>query len=283
MKKSYKRRRQGPGVAHPSRRLVEVNKSKKNTQQTGERIQKVLANLGVASRREVERLILAGEVLVDKKPATLGQPLLGHEMVEIKGQRVMLKGLKSEVARRVIAYYKPLGYISTRHDPQGRPTIFSQLPKLKEGRWISIGRLDINTSGLLLLTNDGQLANQLMHPKYQIEREYLVRVFGQINEAKLSQLEQGVELEEGMAKFQNIMVINPNENVQNHQLLVTLTEGKNREVRRMWEAVDCQVNRLKRVRYGSYSLPKTLKEGKTIDLTEAEIQALIQLVTDKKA
>lgn len=241
---------------------------------SGERIQKKLANLGFGSRREIERLIEAGEVKVNNKPATLGQHLIGNELVQVKGRKVVLSDVKTETKTRVIAYHKPLGVLCTRKDDRGRRTVFQDLPPLKNARWVMIGRLDANTSGLLLFTNNGKLANDLMHPSAEIEREYLVRVFGTVTEDKLKQLEAGVKLEDGPAAFDHIYAISPDDEAMNNHFMVTLHEGRNREVRRLWEAVDCQVNRLKRVRYGSYEIPKTLKQGKTVELTLNEIKKL---------
>ncbi len=250
------------------------NQSKKSNQIKGERIQKKLANLGFGSRREIERLIEAGLVKVNNKPATLGQHLIGNELIQVKGRKVVLSDIRSEKKTRVIAYHKPLGVLCTRKDEQNRPTVFKDLPSLKNARWVMIGRLDANTSGLLLFTNNGKLANDLMHPSNEIEREYLVRVFGEVTEEKLQQLEAGIELEDGMANFDNIIAISPDEEAKNNHFKVTLHEGRNREVRRLWEAVDCQVSRLKRVRYGSYEIPKSLKQGKTVELTMSEIKKL---------
>ncbi|MBS9778452.1 MAG: rRNA pseudouridine synthase [Gammaproteobacteria bacterium] len=255
------------------------NQSKSNKRKpTGERIQKKLANLGFGSRREIERLIEDGLVKVNNKRATLGQHLIGNELIQIKGRKVVLSDVRSEKKTRVIAYYKPLGVMCTRKDEQGRPTVFDHLPSLKNARWVMVGRLDANTSGLLLFTNNGGLANRLMHPSSEVEREYLVRVFGEVTEEKLQQLERGVELEDGPACFDNIIAISPDDEAKNNHFKVTLHEGKNREVRRLWEAVECQVSRLKRVRYGSFEIPKTLKQGKTVDLTTGEINKLIKSV-----
>ncbi|PIE42187.1 MAG: 23S rRNA pseudouridylate synthase B [Gammaproteobacteria bacterium] len=257
--------------------------SRSSRKPIGERIQKKLAHLGFGSRREIERLIEAGEVKVNNKPATLGQHLIGNELVQVKGRKVVLSDIKSETRTRIIAYHKPVGVMCTRKDEKNRPTVFKDLPPLKNGRWVMIGRLDANTSGLLLFTNNGKLAHQLMHPSSEIERDYLVRVFGEVNEEKLSLLEKGLELEDGMANFDKIVAISPDEEAMNNHFIVTLREGRNREVRRLWEAVDCQVSRLKRVRYGSYEIPKTLRQGKTVELTARECDKLSKLLTDKPA
>lgn len=258
-----------------------TNKSKKPAQ-SGERIQKKLASLGFGSRRQIERWIEEGLVKVNKKPATIGQHLIGNELVEVKGRKVVLSEIKSDSKLRVIAYHKPLGEVCTRRDEEGRPTVFNRLPPLKNSRWVMIGRLDINTQGLLLFTNNGQFANNLMHPRNGIEREYLVRVFGEVSAAKIKQLESGVMLEDGMAAFDKVIAVNApsdeEEASNNNFYRVVLTEGKNREVRRLWEAVDCQVSRLKRIRYGSFEIPKTLNKGKTIDLTERQVNELSTLI-----
>lgn len=248
----------------------------------GERIQKMLANLGFGSRREIERLISAGLVKVNKQPATLGQRLFGNELVQVKGRKVVLSELQTDSKTRIIAYHKPLGVLCTRKDEHRRPTVFAHLPPLKNARWVMVGRLDVNTSGLLLFTNNGKLANQLMHPSGEIEREYLVRVFGAVTTDKLKQLQDGIELQDGSAEFKQIIAIGNDDEAMNKHFKVTLCEGKNREVRRLWEAVDCQVSRLKRVRYGSYEIPKTLKQGKTIELSASEINNLLKCLHNQE-
>lgn len=257
-----------------------LNKIKKPELQ-GERIQKKLASLGFGSRRQIERWIEEGLVKVNKKPAELGQRLKGNELIEVKGRKVVLSEIKSDSKLRVIAYHKPLGEVCTRRDEEGRPAVFNRLPSLKNSRWVMVGRLDINTQGLLLFTNNGQFANDLMHPRNEIEREYLVRVFGEVNETKIKQLETGIALEDGMAVFDKVIPIvgRSEDDEQNNSFFrVILSEGKNREVRRLWEAVGCQVSRLKRIRYGSFELPKNLLKGKSIDLTEQQIKALSSLI-----
>ncbi len=250
----------------------------KDSSQNGERIQKVLANLGLGSRREIERLIEKGLVRVNNRAATLGQKLNGDELVQINRKKIVLSNLKPETKTKIIAYHKPLGVVSTRKDEHGRPTVFDKLPKIKNARWIMIGRLDINTQGLLLFTNNGELANNLMHPKNEIEREYLVRVFGRVTEDKLQQLETGIELEDGMANFESIHTISKEEELNNMFFKIILKEGRNREIRRMWEAVDCQVSRLKRIAYAGYELPKNLKRSQTVELTKSEVRAITNLI-----
>lgn len=234
-----------------------------------ERLQKVLARAGLGSRREIEGWISAGRIAVDGVIAELGVQVSGAETISIDGKPITLA---PEQAQRVIAYHKPLGELTTRHDSAGRPTIFDHLPRLQSGRWISIGRLDINTSGLLLLTNDGELANRLMHPSQQIEREYAVRVFGEIDGLILDRLLQGVELDDGPAHFNSVR--DAGGSGANRWYHVVLGEGRNREVRRLWESQGVQVSRLIRVRYGPIELGRRLPAGHWRDLHPDELAAL---------
>jgi len=239
-----------------------------------ERIQKFLANQGVASRREVERWIKAGEVTVNGELCTVGQAIDGTEKIEIRGELIELKGT---VHSRVIMYHKPCGEIVSRSDPENRPTVFRSLPHLKTGRWVSVGRLDINTSGLLLLTTDGKLANDLMHPRNQIEREYQVRVQGKITNEIMSNIQNGVQLEDGLAKLK-ILEVKEGEGT-NTWCRVVLQEGRNREVRRIWESQELRVSRLIRTRYGSIELPSDMRLGKFLDLTPNQFKNLQKLVS----
>jgi len=223
-----------------------------------ERIQKLLAHQGVASRRQVDLMFQQGRITVDGKPAKPGDQINGREKIALDGKLLRMVNLKSRP--KLMMYHKPVGQVCTRADPQGRPDVFQNLPNLVQGRWVSIGRLDINTSGLILFTNHGELANRLMHPSYEIEREYAVRVHGAVNTDMLRQLSRGVELNDGMAKFDQI--IDSGGEGTNHWYHVVLKEGKNREVRRLWESVGVEVSRLVRVRYHSFNLPKRLKPGK---------------------
>lgn len=238
----------------------------------GERLQKVLANAGMGSRREIEGWISAGLVEVNGQPARLGQRVGPEDSIRVRGHRVSHQRLEPPL-REVLVYNKPEGELVTRKDPEGRRTVFDHLPKLKHGRWIPVGRLDLNTSGLLLLTTDGELANQLMHPSRQVEREYAVRVMGEVSEAQLEQLVNGVELEDGPARFEEI-VSSGGEGI-NRWYHVVIMEGRQREVRRIWEAVGAKVSRLKRVRYGSVMLEAPLKVGRWRYLSEDEIDALM--------
>ncbi|MBC8953787.1 23S rRNA pseudouridine(2605) synthase RluB [Xenorhabdus sp. PB62.4] len=242
-----------------------------------EKLQKVLARSGHGSRREIEGYIQQGRISIDGKTATLGDRIEVKPSVKIRldGRILNIKEPQKTVCR-VLAYYKPEGELCTRHDPEGRPTVFDRLPKMQGARWIAVGRLDINTCGLLLFTTDGELANRLMHPRCEVEREYAVRVFGEVDNAKLRQLTQGVQLEDGPASFKTI-AFKGGEGI-NQWYNVTLTEGRNREVRRLWEAVGVQVSRLIRVRYGDINLPKGLPRGGWTELGLEQTNYLRQLV-----
>ncbi|MDF7671562.1 23S rRNA pseudouridine(2605) synthase RluB [Orbaceae bacterium ESL0721] len=263
-----------------------------------EKLQKVLANLGHGSRREIESMITARRISIDGKIATLGDrvDVNNSPKIRIDGHLVQIRPKEREVCR-VLAYYKPEGEICSRSDPEGRATVFTRLPRLQNARWINIGRLDINTSGLLLFTTDGELANRLMHPRHEIEREYAVRVFakgGQVSDEQLWQLTHGVQLEDGPAAFKSISA-QGGEGL-NQWFNVTITEGRNREVRRMWEAVDIQVSRLLRIRYGNILLPKSLARGKWMELDiesvnylrdqvglKPEVKSFVSVTKDKRA
>jgi 23S rRNA pseudouridine2605 synthase len=240
-----------------------------------ERIQKLLAAAGIASRREAERLIEAGRVSVNGNVISLGDKAELTDTVRVDGKIIRLDR-RPETKHRVLAYHKPEGQVCTRSDPEGRPTIFDHLPRLRSGRWINVGRLDINTSGLVLLTTDGELANRLMHPSHELEREYAVRVLGEVDDAMLRRLRKGVELEDGMARFNSIR--DAGGQGANHWYHVTLHEGRNREVRRLWGSQEVTVSRLSRVRYGPVNLRRGLKPGQWDELTRAEIEQLRQSV-----
>ena len=242
--------------------------------QTGERIQKVLANAGYGSRRELERRIEAGEVKVNGKIAKLGDRILPTDKVMIGPRQVGSQRLLENV-KRTIVYNKPAGELVTRSDPKDRPTVFHQLPKLELGRWIAVGRLDYNTSGLMLFTTDGELANRLMHPSGLIEREYAVRVLGEVTDDMLDKLVNGIELEDGMARFED--VVESGGEGANRWFHVVIMEGRNREVRRLWESVGTQVNRLKRVRFGPVMLDTRLLAGKWRELHSKELEQLYEL------
>lgn len=241
-----------------------------------EKLQKVLARAGHGSRRELEALIKAGRVSVNGVIARLGERLEDDSaIVRIDGHTVSVKA-QEEVICRVLAYYKPEGELCTRHDPEGRRTVFDRLPKIRGSRWISVGRLDANTSGLLLFTTDGELANRLMHPSRQVEREYLVRVFGDVTEQKVKNLVNGVELEDGLARFEDVVYAGGDG--MNHTFYVAINEGRNREVRRLWESQETTVSRLKRVRYGDIYLDKKLPRGGWMELDLKQVNYLRELV-----
>jgi len=242
----------------------------------GERIQKVIAKAGIASRREAERLITEGRVFKNDEKAVLGDRVLSKDELKVDGKLVDIRGL-SQQDYRVIVYSKPEGVVCSNADPEGRPTVFDHLPKLKDQRWISVGRLDINTSGLLILTTDGELANRLMHPSYEIDREYAVRVNGEVDDAMLNRLKEGVLLEDGIAKFTDVREFGGDG--RNKWFHAVLMEGKNREVRRLWESQDVQVSRLKRVRYGCIFLPSRLKVGMWEELNNKGVNDLRALVS----
>ncbi len=244
----------------------------RDTPSLKERLQKIIARAGYGSRREVEKWIELGRIKVNGHVATLGEQVdpAGNNKITLDNKP--LRKLDVAPRLRVIAYNKPLGEVCTRHDPEGRPTVFDALPKLGRGRWIAIGRLDINTSGLLLFTTDGELANRLMHPSTEVEREYAVRVRGEATPEVFKQLQAGVELEDGPAHFDAIL--DSGGQGSNHWYHVILCEGRNREVRRLWEAVGFTVSRLIRIRYGDIELKRYLRLGKWKDLEEKNIQQL---------
>ncbi|MCL8555352.1 23S rRNA pseudouridine(2605) synthase RluB [Proteus mirabilis] len=245
--------------------------------QRTEKLQKILARSGHGSRREIEGYLQEGRISIDGVKAKLGDRIDANSTAKIRldGRILSIREAQKDVCR-VLAYYKPEGELCTSSDPQGRPTVFQRLPRLNSARWIAVGRLDVNTSGLLLFTTDGELANRLMHPSREVEREYAVRVFGEIDDAKIRQLTRGVQLEDGPASFRSVSY-RGGEGI-NQWYNVSLTEGRNREVRRMWEAVGVQVSRLIRVRYGDIDLPKGLPRGGWVELGLNQINYLRQLV-----
>lgn len=238
------------------------------------RLQKLLAEAGLGSRRQIEGWISEGRVRVNGQLAKLGDQATHADRIRIDGREVTLKP-KRDSESQIIAYHKPEGEIVTRRDPEERQTVFRRLPRPKQGRWIAVGRLDINTSGLILFTTDGELANRLMHPSREVEREYAVRILGGVTPEALEHLTTGIELEDGPAKFDR--VTDQGGSGANHWYHVVLHEGRNREVRRLWEAAGCTVSRLIRIRYGSVELGRRLFPGNWRPLTETERAELMAL------
>jgi 23S rRNA pseudouridine2605 synthase len=239
----------------------------------GERIQKVLSRGGVGSRREIERWIEEGRLKINGVPVALGARLKQGDYLLLNDRAIHWEKFAQQPTR-VLLYHKPTGEVVTRRDPEGRPVVFTQLPKLSTARWIAVGRLDINTSGLLLVTNNGELANRLMHPSTQIEREYAVRILGEVPESTIERLKQGVELEDGKAKFDEIHFAGGEG--ANKWYHVIVSEGRNRLVRRLWESQQVTVSRLIRLRYGPVVLPERLKTHSFYELTDTELDLLFQ-------
>lgn len=239
-----------------------------------EKLQKILAQVGLGSRREMERWIEQGRVELNGEVAKLGERASQDDAIKVDGKTIKHS---EKTARRVLAYNKPEGEVCTRNDPEGRPTVFDNLPKLKGERWIAVGRLDINTAGLLLFTTDGELANKLMHPSTQtVDREYAVRVAGEVTDEIINTLKKGVMLEDGIAKFTDVQFFDGDG--FNQWYHVCIMEGRNREVRRLWESQELKVSRLKRVRYGCVFLPKKVSVGRWVELDQRDTDELAKLV-----
>ena len=235
-----------------------------------ERIQKILANEGIVSRRQAEKLIREGRIKVNGQEAILGMSISRRDLIEIDGKVVEISEVTNPL--RVLMYNKKVGEISSTKDPEGRPTVFLALPKISKGKWISVGRLDINTSGLMLFTNNGELANKLMHPSSKIEREYVARIRGQVEPDHIRRLLEGVNLEDGKANFSDIQ---PGRKGKSNQwFAMVIMEGRTREVRRMWESQGFSVSRLKRVRIGGLFLAANLRQGNYKELEEKEIKSI---------
>jgi 23S rRNA pseudouridine2605 synthase len=239
-----------------------------------EKLQKVLAAAGLGSRRQLEVWIQEGRIAVNGQIAKLGDRITPDARVKVDGREIDL--LKSQGKKtRVLIYHKPEGEICSHADPEKRPSVFDRLPMIRNGRWISIGRLDFNTSGVFLLTNDGELANRLMHPSAEIEREYAVRVQGEVSKPMLNQLKKGVQLDDGLAHFDS--VTDAGGEGANHWYHVVVKEGRNRLVRRLWEAQDVRVSRLIRVRFGEITLPRSLRKGRWEELEKETIDVLMRM------
>jgi 23S rRNA pseudouridine2605 synthase len=236
------------------------------------KLHKVLAQAGMGSRLEMEQLILEGRISVNNEPAHIGQRVQYGDQIKVNGKPIRFR--IAPPPARVIAYHKPVGEVVTHDDPQNRPTVFRKLPRLQQGKWQSVGRLDLNTEGLLLFTSSGELANRLMHPRFGLEREYAVRVLGALNSEERQRLLDGVRLDDGEAAFGSIE--EGGGEGANCWYRVTISEGRNREVRRLFEAVGHAVSRLIRIRYGAMMLPRGLKRGAWLELGEGDIRALMQ-------
>ena len=245
-----------------------------------EKLQKMLATAGLGSRRELEKWISAGRVSVNGSVAKLGDRAESDDRILVDGRPIKIV---TDDSPRVLMYSKPEGEVSTTSDPDGRPTVFDRLPRLSRGRWIAIGRLDINTSGLLLFTNHGELANRLMHPSYEVKREYMVRIHGDVDEAMIKRLTDGVVLEDGLASFQTVKAQHArgsnDEGGRNRWFRVILAEGRTREVRRLWESQDVEVNRLKRISYGPIDLPSIVRSSDFIELDPKQVVSLFNAVS----
>ncbi|MFH1813809.1 MAG: 23S rRNA pseudouridine(2605) synthase RluB [Pseudomonadota bacterium] len=236
-----------------------------------QKLHKMLADMGLGSRRELEDWIVAGRISVNALPAHVGQRVGPEDKVRVNGKLIHIHFAPR--APRVLIYHKPEGEIVSRDDPEGRPSVFDKLPRVGGGRWIAVGRLDFNTSGLLVFTTSGELANKMMHPSYELEREYAVRLIGELTEEQATRLTSGIELDDGIARF-NALSDGGGEG-SNHWYRVTISEGRNREVRRMFEAVGLAVSRLMRVRYGPFELPRRLHRGEAEELKPEDVSRLL--------
>lgn len=279
-KKNSKNKHRANPASRRSKDKIEAAQAKRTAREQAnvERVQKVLAVAGLASRREAERWISEGRVQVNDRTVSLGDRCSVQDVIKVDGRVQHIKDLGTKC--RVLVYNKPVGEVCTRHDPEGRPTVFDHLPKTANERWVSIGRLDINTSGLLLFTTDGTLANQLMHPSSNIDREYAVRVRGNVDDDMIKRLKEGVLLDDGMAKFTDVKYFDGEG--QNKWFHVVLMEGRNREVRRLWESQEVTVSRLKRVRYGCIFMPSSLPVGTWVELGQSEVNDLTALVGSER-
>jgi 23S rRNA pseudouridine2605 synthase len=245
----------------------------------GEKLQKVLARAGLGSRRAIEGWIRAGRVKVNGEPAEIGARIGDKDVVYLDGRRVRLPQFRPPL--RVLLYHKPAGEVCTRRDSEGRPTVFENLPRIRGERWVAVGRLDVSTSGLLLFTNDGEFANRLMHPSAGLEREYAVRVRGDVGAETLERLRRGVRLEDGMARFNSITPAGGEGS--NQWFHVVIKEGRKREVRRLWASQGVDVSRLISVRYGNASLPRRLRAGRYLELENSDLDGLCALAGYERA
>jgi 23S rRNA pseudouridine2605 synthase len=264
--------KQNTSTQKPSNRSLPSAKGVNPIPETKQRLHKLLALAGLGSRRDMEALIESGRVTVNGEVAKVGQGVSEIDVVKID-RRIIRLPFEAEVPR-VLVYHKPEGEIVSQDDPEGRASVFDKLPRVKGAKWVAIGRLDINTSGLLIFTTSGELANHFMHPRYEVEREYAVRIFGELTPEQASQLTQGIMLEDGVANFDSIY--SQGGEGANHWYQVVLREGRNREVRRLFEALSLPVSRLMRVRFGPVNLPPRLKRGMMLELTPKEVVGIME-------
>lgn len=260
-----------PKVQSPAREAIEGQEAPTETR-AGQRLHKLLAMAGFGSRRDMEALIETGRITINGQVAQVGAVVDEHDIVRLDS-RILHLPFEAELPQ-VLLYHKPEGEMVTQDDPEGRATVFDKLPRIKQGKWIAIGRLDMNTSGLLIFTNSGELANRFMHPRYEVEREYAVRILGELTPEQMSQLTQGIELEDGPANFESIY--SSGGEGANKWYQVVIKEGRNREVRRLFEAFHLPVSRLMRVRFGPIALPPRLKRGTMLKLEQKQVVSLLE-------
>lgn len=271
MARPFKQQRDSARKA-PQPAPVELDADGVAVPQHTQRLHKLLALAGLGSRRDMEELIASGRVTINGQTAQVGAGVTAQDVVRVDGRPLRLP-FEAELPQ-VLIYHKPEGEIVSQDDPEGRATVFDKLPRIKQGKWIAIGRLDINTSGLLIFTNSGELANRFMHPRYEVEREYAVRVFGELTEDQIAMLTHGVELEDGPASFDRIIA--QGGEGANHWYQVIIREGRNREVRRLFEAFQLPVSRLMRVRFGPVNLPPRVKRGSMLKLEQKQVVELLE-------
>jgi 23S rRNA pseudouridine2605 synthase len=259
-------------VRRPATNFTKLETDPNAPPEPTQRLHKLLALAGLGSRRDMEELIASGRVTVNGQVAVVGQGVTEHDVVRVDSRPLRLS-FEAELPQ-VLIYHKPEGEIVSQDDPEGRASVFDKLPKIKHGKWIAIGRLDMNTGGLLIFTTSGELANRFMHPRYEVEREYAVRIFGELTEGQMTQLKEGIELDDGPANFDSITA--QGGEGANHWYQVILREGRNREVRRLFEAFQMPVSRLMRVRFGPVNLPPRVKRGQMLKLEQKEVVGLLE-------
>lgn len=273
MARPFKQQRDPQAIPRrPKTNFTKLEVDENATPEPTQRLHKLMALAGLGSRRDMEELIVSGRVTVNGLPAKQGQGVTQHDIVRLDSRPLKLP-FEAELPQ-ILIYHKPEGEIVSQDDPEGRASVFDKLPRIKQGKWIAIGRLDMNTSGLLIFTNSGELANRFMHPRYEVEREYAVRIFGELTEGQMLQLTQGIELEDGPAAFDSISP--QGGEGANHWYQVVIKEGRNREVRRLFEAFQLPVSRLMRVRFGPVNLPPRVKRGTMLKLEQKQVVELLE-------